>query len=94
MTIQSISIVDAARDVLREHGYFVDNLWHMEDINFLCEQSGLGRLTLSEAMAVFDIANAQFDGEDGISWPQLEKALETYFQRRKLIHLLCETPIS
>ncbi|MBI1301761.1 MAG: hypothetical protein GC137_08920 [Alphaproteobacteria bacterium] len=74
-------IIDAARQLLKEYGYFMDELWHVDDVNFICEQQGLAKLTKEQAMRVFDIAKDQFDGEYGISWPQLEKALRIYFQR-------------
>lgn len=83
--MQSERIISAARDVLKAHGYFVDNLWHAKDINFLCEQAGYGMLNPEETATVFDIANQQFDGEYGISWPQLEKALKTYMQRKEMV---------
>lgn len=86
MDVQSERIIAAARAVLKAYGYFVDNLWHADDINFLCEEAGLRRLSLEEAMEVFDLANAQFDGEVGLSWPQLQKALQHYFAA----HTPCE----
>ncbi len=85
MDTQSTRIISAARDVLKTYGYFVDNLWHADDINFLCEQNGYPKLGAEEAMAVFEIANEQFDGEYGISWPQLEKALQTWLQRQEML---------
>ncbi|MBV8938919.1 MAG: hypothetical protein JO089_03665 [Alphaproteobacteria bacterium] len=78
MDKKSSRIVDAAREILKTCGYFVDNLWHINDIQFLCEQSGFRRLTAEEAMTVFEIANVNFDGEYGICWPQLEVALRQY----------------
>lgn len=89
MDTQSERIIEAARDILKAHGYFVDNLWHIQDINFLCEQNKFETLSQEEAMTVFDIANAQFDGEFGICWPQLEKALTTYMQQRDTVRGLC-----
>lgn len=76
--LPSERVVTLARTVLREHGYFVDNLWHISDIHFLCEQQNLPPLRDAEAMEVFTIANAAFDGEHGMSWPQLERALARY----------------
>lgn len=90
MDIQSARIVAAARDVLRASGYFVDNLWHADDVNFLCSQLGYPSLSSEETQAVFEIANAQFDGEFGICWPRLEKALQTYMQQREMLEGLCE----
>jgi hypothetical protein len=79
MNSDSSKIVDAAREVLKAFGYFIDNLWHVDDVHFICEQQQLPRITNEEAMQVFIIASQQFDGETGISWPQLEKALHNVF---------------
>ena len=83
-------IVEAAREILKFHGYFMDNLWHVDDVHFICEQQSLPKLSNSEAMAVFELANEHFDGEAGISWPQLEKALRAYLERREMVTLLCD----
>jgi len=80
---QAIKLVEAARELLKSHGYFVDNLWHVDDIHFICEEKNLPILSDDEAMEVFTIANEQFDGEFGISWPQLEKAVENYVKRKQ-----------
>lgn len=82
-------MVDTARDILRNSGYFVENLWHVKDIHFICEQNELPTLTDSEAMDIFTIAHAQFDGENGLSWPQLEKAVNTYLLKKALLEGLC-----
>lgn len=89
MEKQSTRIISAAREILKSYGYFVDNLWHINDIGFLCEQRGLPRLPPEEAYTVFDIANAQFDGEHGINWPQLEQALTLYLEQRQALSELC-----
>lgn len=85
-------IVEAAKEILKFHGYFIDNLWHVDDIHFICEQHDLLRLTNSEAMAVFELANESFDGETGISWPQLEKAVRNYHDRRETLARMCLNP--
>jgi len=82
-------MVEAARELLKKSGYFVDNLWHVEDVHFICEQCNLSRISNEEAMEVFTIAHEQFDGENGLSWPQLEKALNTYLLRKALLEGLC-----
>lgn len=84
MDSQSLRVVSAARELLKSHGYFVDNLWHANDIHFLCDQLQYPRLPMEAAMEVFDIANAQFDGEYGICWPQLEKALKVYIESKDM----------
>lgn len=86
----NVKIVEAARDVLKASGYFVDNLWHVQDVHFICEQFHLPELTDQEAMEVFRIANDQFDGEAGLSWPQLEKALFVYLKRKAVLKGMCE----
>ena len=83
-------MVEAARELLRNSGYCVENLWHVEDVHFICEQNDLSKITDSEAMDVFKVAHDQFDGENGLSWPQLEKALNTYLLRKALLEGLCK----
>ena len=85
MDIKTTKIIEAARELLKEFGYFMDELWHVDDVNFICEQHNLEKLSKAEAMKVFDIAREQFDGEHGVSWPQLEKALYIYMQRKSLL---------
>jgi hypothetical protein len=85
MNGSEIKIVENARELLKAYGYFVDNLWHIDDIHFICEQKNLATLSNNEAMEVFIIANEQFEGETGLSWPQLENAVNSYFSRRALL---------
>ena len=80
-----IKLIEAARELLKSFGYFVDNLWHVRDIHFICEQNNISPLSDAEAMEVFEIANEQFDGETGLSWPKLENALQMYIQRRMIL---------
>lgn len=79
-----------ARSVLKAHGFFVDNLWHVKDIFFLCEQKGMPPLSAGEATAVFEIANSRFDGEQGINWPQLEVAIHAYLYQKEVLEVLCD----
>lgn len=85
MNGRDVKVVETARELLKAHGFFVDNLWHIDDINFICEQKNLPILTNKEAMEVFVIANEQFEGETGLCWPQLENAVNCYFRRKSLI---------
>lgn len=83
--MQSTKVVKMAQELLKSEGYFVDNLWHVNDIHFICEQQGLPPISNEEAQEVFGIANGQFDGEVGLSWPQLEKALRAYLQHKTIM---------
>jgi len=85
MQLETTKVIDATRDLLKAFGYFVDNLWHIDDVHFICEQQQLPKLTDQEAMEVFIIANQQFDGETGISWPQLEQSVHIYLKRREAL---------
>jgi hypothetical protein len=85
MTTRAIKAIETAREILKAHGFFVDNLWHVDDIHFICEQRQLPAITDDEAMQVLTIANTQFDGETGLSWPQLERALLIFLKRRQLL---------
>lgn len=80
-------IVEAAKEILKFHGYFVDILWHVDDIYFICEQTELPVVNNQEAMQIFEIAAQQYDGEVGLSWPQLESALRHYLKERDLSQL-------
>lgn len=91
MELQTTKVVEATRELLKAFGYFVDNLWHVDDVHFMCEQHGFVEITDTEAMEVFHIANMQFDGEHGLSWPQIERALRTYMQRKILVSSACES---
>lgn len=90
MNQKSIKITEAARELLKSFGYFVDNMWHVDDVHFICEQRELPQISDAEAMEVFHIAHQQFDGEMGLSWPQLEKALMTYLHRKVMLNTLCD----
>jgi hypothetical protein len=90
MDTHATKIIEATRELLKSFGYFVDNLWHVKDVHFICEQQELPKITDEEAMEVFVIANRQFDGETGISWPQLEKALHMHLQRKRALNAPCE----
>jgi len=85
MKPKTTKIIEATRELLKTFGYFTDNLWHVDDVHFICEQKHFPKLSDDEAMEIFVIAGQQFDGETGISWPQLEKAIHTYLHRRALL---------
>lgn len=75
-------LVNAARGVLKASGFFVDNLWHVDDVNFLCEQRGWPKLEPEEAKEVFVIFNELFDGEQGLTWSKLEQATQSYLAQK------------
>jgi hypothetical protein len=54
--------IDLFRELLKACGYFTDNLWHVEDVHFICEQRDLPPISDEEAMEVFAIAGERFDG--------------------------------
>ena len=90
LNVLQLKMIEAARELLKANGYFVENLWHVRDVHFICEQYNIPDVTDEEAMEVFNIANEQFDGEAGLSWPQLEKALFTFLHRKAILNGLCE----
>lgn len=79
------AVIAATRALLKSLGYFVDHWWHVRDVHFICEQQELPNISDEEAMEVFAIAREQFDGETGISWPQLESALRVYLKKKALL---------
>lgn len=86
---KSQKIVDAAKELLSSFGYCVAHLWHIDDVHFICEQHDMPKLSDTEAREVFAIAGEQYDGDAGLSWPQLERALFTYLRRRLILSDLC-----
>ena len=85
MKTENINLVQAARQVLQAAGYYVDHMWHVNDVHFICEQLDMEKLAENEVSQVFAIASEHFDGETGISWPQLERSLHLYQQRKKAV---------
>lgn len=86
MNYYNNKVIKAAKELLKTYGYFVDKLWHVNDVHFICEQNNLPKLSDAEAMEVFAIACDNFDGETGLSWPELEKAVRSYLKRESIIH--------
>ena len=74
--------IHAAREVLRVHGFFVDNLWHVDDVHFLCEQRGWPALNHEEAKGVFAIFNEMFEGEGGLTWEKLEQSTRIFLAQQ------------
>ncbi len=74
---------DMARAFLKSQGYFVDILWHRNDIHTLCEQEGWPPLSERECDEVFKRCAADFDGENGLTWPMLIKAITAVTDRRQ-----------
>lgn len=89
MTTQAQMLVEAAKEVLRQAGYYVDTLWHSDDIRFICEQLELPSLAPHEIQEVFAIVHAQFDGDSGLSWPQLERAVQSFFLQKRTLQAMC-----
>jgi hypothetical protein len=88
MDQQETKIITAAKELLKLYGYYLDNLWHVRDVHFICEQNNITPITDKEALEVFLIASEQFDGKAGISWPKLEKAVYAFLQRKTAIDVL------
>ena len=93
MSYNSKKVIEVAKGLLKQCGYFVDDLWHVDDVHFICEQSNLPRISDSEAMEVYAIAREQFDGEVGISWPQLDRAVQLYMHQKAVLTSICESSL-
>jgi hypothetical protein len=92
MKTENLNLISAAKGVLQSAGYYVDHLWHVSDVHFLCEQLEMEKLGEGEVEQVFAIASEQFDGETGLSWPQLERALQMFQHRKRSVKRLCVAP--
>lgn len=86
-------LVESALELLRSAGYYVDKLWHADDVHFICEQLGIERLDDGQVQQVFEILSESFDGETGISWPQLEQAIQLFMQRQRALRAMCSGPL-
>lgn len=78
--------VAAAKDILKTAGYYTDKLWHASDVHFLCEQLEIPPLQDHEISEIFTICGQLFDGDVGLNWPQLERALQVYLQRQPTLN--------
>lgn len=85
MYAEMVKLVEMAREILRSEGYFVDNLWHVDDVHLICDDKGYPKLSNEEAMEILKTANENFEGEFGVNWPQLERAVASYIVGNKLI---------
>lgn len=74
--------ISSAREVLRTQGYFVQKLWHVDDVHLLCEQRGWPQLTHEDGLSVFAIFNELFDGGEGLTWERLEQATQIYLAQQ------------
>lgn len=79
------TFVTAAKDILKAAGYYTEKLWHADDVHFLCEQLEIPMLEPHEVQEVFAICGQLFDGDVGLNWPQLERALHVYNQRKQTL---------
>ena len=52
MTIEQQKEIEKAKQLLRDNGYFVDNLWHVEDVKgrFKCDDDEVAQDILSNAL--------------------------------------------
>ncbi len=90
MERNAADVVDAAKKLLKSYGYCVSHLWHVSDVHCLCEQNNLPPISDADAMDVLMLTSKQFDGETGISWPQLERALRLFMRHREVFENLRE----
>lgn len=74
----NLRFVETAKQVLQDYGYFIQHLWHIDDVHFLCEQKNWPTLTHEEAKSVFLIFSELYDGELGMTWNKLEQATQVY----------------
>jgi len=74
----TIKFEESAKNVLISYGYFMEHLWHVDDVHFLCEQRGWPELNREEAKSIFIIFSELYDGELGMTWAKLEQATQVY----------------
>lgn len=75
---------ESSRAYLRNKGYFVQNLWHIDDVKEICKQNYLPILTDKQAIEFFDYVGDDFNAEVGVSWETLYVYLEQFVERNKI----------
>ena len=66
--------VENAKKVLRDHGYFVDNLWHIQDV-----QANYMKASDEDAQKILNIALTNEATMEQISFA-ITNAIEFYFE--------------
>lgn len=70
--------IEKAKEVLRDAGYFVQNLWSDEDVNQVLRDSDRKEFTKDEAIAFFDYVGDNHDATVGMSWETIDYMLDNY----------------
>ena len=65
--------------ILEYQGYFTAELWSGKDIALLCEQEGFPLPSNRQCQEIFARLQHNYDGDMGISWPVLRRAVHEYF---------------
>lgn len=73
-----------AMDYLRKQGYFVQNLWQVDDVHSICKQENYPKLSDKEIIEFFDFVGNKFDPEIGITWMILRDYLEMFVNEIKV----------
>jgi hypothetical protein len=72
--LKKMDAVENAKKVLRDHGYFVDNLWHIQDV-----QANYMKASDEEAQKILNIALTNEATMEQISFA-ITEAIEFYFE--------------
>jgi len=71
--------VEDAKEVLRDHGYFVDNLWHIQNVQFNYMEA-----SDEDAQKILNMALTNEDITEQISLAIID-AIELYFQDENIL---------
>lgn len=70
--------IKAAKELLRNAGYFTQNLWSDEDVNQVLRDRGDKELTPEECIGFFDFVGNNHDANIGMNWETLGYMLDQF----------------
>ena len=72
--------IEKAKEVLRDAGYFIENLWHKNDIDDICIQNDISELSHKEIKEFWEYYNKNFNAEIGMNLESLEVSLIEFIE--------------
>lgn len=74
--------VDEARNLLKQKGFFTENLWCVDDVQHYAEEHFNLTLSNEQAMQVFEHIGNTHDAEIGVNWEVIYEAIRILFVKK------------
>ncbi len=75
--LDKINMIEQARQILKDNGYLVDNLWHTDDIMVIASDLGID-LTTEGVEIIRDMIHKSHDATIGINNEVIQCAIESF----------------